>query len=333
MPSSTRVNRRKLLGLFGGAIAAPYLAQRTLFAQEAWPTRPVKYVNGFPAGGATDTLSRILCQKMSELSGQTFVVENRGGAGGVLGADAVAKSAPDGYTVGLGGIASNVLAIGSYAKLPYDPRGDFTFIGGMWQLPNILVARKDLFSSDIRELLAAFKKEPRKYTYASAGFGTTLHLSGEMMNSMAGVEVTHIPYRGAGPALTDTVAGQVPIIFDNLPSALPFIKDGRLIPIVVAAPQRLAVLPNVPTFKEVGLEGVNRMAYYGILGPKGLPKEVVDKIYAATKKALEDPTVRKRIEDTGSLIIGNTPQQFAEQIKAEFEVYKQVVAKQKLTLD
>jgi len=215
MPSSTRVNRRKLLGLFGGAIAAPYLAPRTLFAQEAWPTRPVKYVNGFPAGGATDTLSRILCQKMSELSGQTFVVENRGGAGGVLGADAVAKSAPDGYTVGLGGIASNVLAIGSYAKLPYDPRGDFTFIGGMWQLPNILVARKDLFSSDIRELLAAFKKEPRKYTYASAGFGTTLHLSGEMMNSMAGVEVTHIPYRGAGPALTDLLGGRVDFLFDN----------------------------------------------------------------------------------------------------------------------
>ena len=147
----------------------------------------VRYVNGFPAGGATDTLSRILCQKMSELSGQSFVVENRAGAGGVLGADAVAKSSPDGYTVGLGGIASNVLAIGSYAKLPYDPRGDFTFIGGMWQLPNILVARKDMFSSDIKELLAAFKKEPRKYTYASAGFGTTLHLSGEMMNSMAGV--------------------------------------------------------------------------------------------------------------------------------------------------
>src|SRR5436190_15511545 len=148
-----------------------------------------------PGGGATDTLSRILCQKMSELSGQSFVVENRAGAGGVLGADAVAKAPPDGYTVGLGGIASNVLAIGSYAKLPYHPRDDFTFIAGMWQLPNILCARKDLFSSDLRELLAAFKKEPRKYTYASAGFGTTLHLSGEMMNSMAGVEVTHIPYK------------------------------------------------------------------------------------------------------------------------------------------
>mgnify|MGYP003345136520 CR=1 FL=1 len=145
--------------------------------------------------------------------------------------------------------------------------------------------------------------------------------------------ITHIPYRGAGPALNDTVAGQVPMIFDNLPSALPFIKDNRLVPIVVAAPQRLSVLPNVPTFKEIGLEPVNRMAYYGIYGPKGLPKEVIDKVNAGVRKALEDPAVRKRIEDTGSLIIANTPEQFAAQIKAEFEVYKKVVAEQNLTLD
>ena len=222
----TPVNRRNWLTLLGGSIAAPYLLPRNARAQEAWPTRSVRYVNGFPAGGATDTLSRVLCQKMSELSGQTFVVENKAGAGGVLGADAVAKSPPDGYTVGLGGIASNVLAIGSYAKLPYEPRADFTFIGGMWQLPNILVARKDLFSSDLRELLAAFRKEPKKYTYASAGFGTTLHLSGEMMNSMGGVEVNHIPYRGAGPALTDLLGGRVDLLFDNLPGSLPSVRAG-----------------------------------------------------------------------------------------------------------
>src|SRR3954467_10432210 len=243
MLSSTLVNRRTFLG---GAIATPLLAPRIARAQEAWPARAVRYVNGFPAGGATDTLSRILCQKMSELSGQSFVVENRGGAGGVLGADAVAKSSPDGYTVGLGGIAQNVLAIGSYAKIPYEPRGDFTFIGGMWQLPNILSARRDLFSSDLKDLLAAFKQAPRKYTYASAGFGTTLHLSGEMMNSMAGVEVTHIPYKGAGPALTDLLGGRVDLLFDNLPGSLPSVRAGQIKPVAVTARMRIPELPDVP---------------------------------------------------------------------------------------
>jgi tripartite-type tricarboxylate transporter receptor subunit TctC len=147
------------------------------------------------------------------------------------------------------------------------------------------------------------------------------------------VFITHIPYRGAGPALNDTVAGQVPIIFDNLPSALPFILSGKLVPIVLAAPQRLTQLPNVPTFKEVGLEPVNRMAYYGILGPKGLPKDVVDKVSAGVKKALQDPAVVKRIQDTGSLVVANTPEEFTVQIKAEFEVYKKVVDQQKLKLD
>jgi tripartite-type tricarboxylate transporter receptor subunit TctC len=151
----------------------------------------------------------------------------------------------------VGGIASNVLAIGSYAKLPYDPRGDFTFIGGMWQLPNILTARRDLFSSDLKELLAAFKKEPRKYTYASAGFGTTLHLSGEMMNSMAGVEVTHIPYKGAGPALTDLLGGRVDLLFDNLPGSLPSVRAGQVKPVAVTAKTRIAELPDVPAFAEV----------------------------------------------------------------------------------
>jgi tripartite-type tricarboxylate transporter receptor subunit TctC len=154
-----------------------------------------------------------------------------------------------------------------------------------------------------------------------------------LWKSLAGVFITHIPYRGAGPALNDTVAGQVPIIFDNMPSALPFIQTGKLIPIVVAAPQRLPQLPNVPTFKEVGLEPVNRMAYYGIYGPKGLPKEVVEKISAGVKKALQDPAVAKRIQDTGSLVVGNSPEEFAAQIKAEFEVYKKVVEQQSLKLD
>jgi tripartite-type tricarboxylate transporter receptor subunit TctC len=299
MLSLLAVNRRTLLTLLGGSIATPLLASRIALTQEAWPARAVRYVNGFSAGGATDTLSRILCQKMSELSGASFVVENRAGAGGVLGADTVAKAAPDGYTVGLGGIASNVLALGSYAKLPYDPHGDFTFIGGMWQLPNILTARRDLFSSDLKELLAAFKKEPRKYTYASAGFGTTLHLSGEMMNSMAGVEVIHIPYKGAGPALTDLLGGRVDLLFDNLPGSLPSVRAGQLKPVAVTARTRIAELPDVPAFAEV-LPGYEMTSWTAMIGPANMKADLVAKINALTVRALADPALKARYADLGA---------------------------------
>lgn len=299
MSSRTPVNRRTLLTGIAGSIATPLLAPRIAFSEEAWPARSVRYVNGFPAGGATDTLSRILCQKMSELSGQSFVVENRAGAGGVLGADAVAKAPPDGYTVGLGGIAQNVLAIGSYAKLPYRPREDFTFIGGMWQLPNILTARKDFFSSDIRELLAAFKKEPRKYTYASAGYGTTLHLSGEMMNSMAGVEVVHIPYKGAGPALTDLLGGRVDMLFDNLPGSLPSVRAGQVRPVAVTSRTRIPELPDVPAMAEV-LPGYEMTSWTSMNGPAGMKADLVAQINSLTVKALADPWLKGRYGDLGA---------------------------------
>jgi tripartite-type tricarboxylate transporter receptor subunit TctC len=298
MPSSAPVNRRTMLSLVGGSIAT-LVAPRVAFSQEAWPTRTVRYVNGFPAGGATDTLSRILCQKMSELAGQSFVVENRAGAGGVLGADAVAKAPPDGYTVGLGGIATNVLAIGSYAKLPYDPREGFSFIGGMWQLPNILTARKELVFSDLRELLAAFKKEPRKYTYASAGFGTTLHLSGEMMNSMAGVEVIHIPYKGAGPALTDLLGGRVDLLFDNLPGSLPSVRAGQVRPVAVTSRTRIPELPDVPAMAEV-LPGYEMTSWTAMVGPPDMKADLVAQVHALTAKALADPQVKTRYAELGA---------------------------------
>src|SRR5437868_8162030 len=306
--SLTAVNRRTLLTMFGGSIATPVLAPHIAFSQEAWPARTVRYVNGFPAGGATDTLSRILCQKMSELSGQSFIVENKGGAGGVLGADAVAKALPDGYTVGLGGIASNVLAIGSYAKLPYDPRSDFTFIGGMWQLPNILVGRKDLFSSDIKELFAAFKKEPKKYTYASAGFGTTLHLSGEMMNSMAGVDVMHVPYKGAGPALNDLLGGRVDMLFDNLPGSLPSVKAGLIRPIAVTAKTRIPELPDVPAMAEI-LPGYEMTSWAAMVGPAGIRGDVIERANALTVTALASDFVKKRYADLGASPWPTTPQE------------------------
>jgi len=218
-------------------------------------------------------------------------------------------------------------------RIPYNVLTDFTPIINVAATPNVIAVHPSFPARDFQGFLAELKKNPGKYSYASSGTGGIGHLQTELFKSLTGTFITHIPYRGAGPALNDTVAGQVPIIFDNLPSALPFIQSGKLNAIVVAAPQRLTVLPGIPTFKDVGLEPVNRMAYYGILGPKGLPKEVVDKVSAGVKKALEEPSVRKRIEDTGSIIVANTPEQFAAQMKAEYEVYKKVVDQQKLRLD
>ena len=188
-------------------------------------------------------------------------------------------------------------------------------------------------AKNYKEFIAEIKKNPGKYSFSSSGTGGIAHLQMELYKNLSGTFITHIPYRGSGPALNDTVAGQVNMIFDNLPSALPFIQQKRLVPIAIAASQRLAALPDVPTFKELGLEPVNRMAFYGIVGPKGLPKDVVDKVSAGVKKSLEDPAVRRRIEDTGSLIVANTPEQFAAQIQAEYEIYKKVVEKSRLKLD
>ena len=322
------MQRRLRIGLAALAAAAPLWA-----VAQTYPTKPVRLIVPFAPGGTTDIVARIVGERMSAALGQQVLVENKSGGGGSIGALEVVKAQPDGYVLGMATVSTTAANPAINSKIGYNPVTDFVPIINIAATPNVIAVHPSFPAKDYKSFIAELKSKPGKYSYASSGTGGIGHLQTELFKNLSGTFIAHIPYRGAGPALNDTVAGQVPLIFDNLPSALPFIKDGRLVPIVVAAPQRLAVLPNVPTFKEVGLEPVNRMAYYGILAPKGTPKDVIDKVAAAAKKALEDANVRKRIEDTGSLIVANSPAEFGEQIKAEFEVYKKVVQAQNLKLD
>jgi tripartite-type tricarboxylate transporter receptor subunit TctC len=304
----------------------------TALAQN-YPSKPIRLIVPFAAGGTTDIVARVVAEPLGRTLGQSVIVDNKAGGGGVVGALELTRAAPDGYSLGMATVSTTAANPAINPKTPYNPLTDFTPIINIAATPNVIAVHPSFPARDYKGFLAELKKNPGKYSYASSGTGGIGHLQTELFKNLAGVFITHIPYRGAGPALNDVIGGQVPIIFDNLPSALPFIKNNQLIAIVVAAPNRLAALPSVPTFKEVGLEPVNRMAYYGIYGPKNLPKDVVDKISAGVKKTVEDPVVKRKIEDTGSLIVANTPEQFAAQIKAEFEVYKQVVSSAKLKLD
>ncbi len=324
------MQRRHWFALSAVALGCAFSGQA--FAQ-AYPNKVIQLQVPFAPGGTTDIVARAISEPLGKALGQQVIVINKAGGGGVVGATETAKAVPDGYSLGVATVSTTAANPAINPKISYNAETDFTPIVNIAATPNVIAVHPSFPAKNYKEFVAVLKKSPGKYSYSSSGTGGIGHLQTELWKGLQGVFITHIPYSGAGPALRDTVGGQVEIIFDNVPSALPHIKAGRLVAMAVAAPQRLATLPDVPTFKELGLEPVNRMAYYGILGPKGLPREVVDKVNAATRKALEDPAVRKRIEDTGSVVIGNSPEQFAQQMKDELAVYRKVVEQAKLKLD
>lgn len=304
--------RRALIGAAAAAIAAPRLAA----AQDAWPSRPVRYINPYTAGGPTDTLSRLLCQRMAELSGQQLVVENRTGSAGLVGNQAIAQSPPDGYTLGLGGIATHAIAPTLYARLPFDPQKDFTLLTGMWQLPNLLVVNLDMPATTVPELIAHLKANPGKYSYASAGAGTTLHISGELFKAMAGVEMTHVPYRGSASAYPDILAGRVHMIFDNIPGALAQARAGRVRSLGVTSVQRSPVVPDVPAISET-LAGFDMASWTCLCGPAGIPRDVVSRISDLSRRALQSEDLKRQYLEQGSTAWWTTPEQIADFRTAE----------------
>ena len=293
--SKSRFSRRAILA-GTSLLAMPGIAR----AQAGdWPRRAVRYINPFPAGGSTDVLSRIYCARMTEITGQSFVVENRAGAGGNVGVDAIAKSAPDGYTIGMGGIASHAIAPTLYSSLNFDPERDFTFITGLWQLPNLLGVNLDLPARSVPELIALLKANPGRYSFGSAGSGTTLHLSGEMFKQLAGVNMEHVPYRGAAPGLVDLMAGRIHMMFDNMPSMLALARQGKVRALAVTSEKRSPIEPDLPAIAEF-LPGFDVISWTCLCTPAGLPKDIADRMSHFSRQALEHPDLVRSFREQGA---------------------------------
>ncbi len=304
MPNAMRpIGRRTVVG---GIAAATLAAPAIVKAQGVYPNKPIRYINPFPAGGGTDTLSRIFCAKMSEITGQQWIVENKGGSGGNVGMDTLAQSSPDGYTLGLGGIASHAISPTLYAKLPFNARTDFTFVSTIWELPNLLVVNLDLPAKSVPELIELLRKNPGKYSYGSAGSGTTLHLSGELFKIMAKVDMVHVPYRGGAPAMQDLLAGQINMMFDNIPSALGQARAGKVRALAVTSAKRSPVLPDVPTIAET-LPGFDITSWTTLTGPAKLPPEIITRLSELSKKALESEDLKAKFLEHASVAIWRTP--------------------------
>ena len=321
------IRRRSALSLLAGAACAP-----AVFAQGAWPNKPVRIVVPFAAAGTTDILARALAPELQRAFGQPFVVDNKPGAGGNTGSAEVAKSAPDGYTLLMGTVGTHAINPSLYEKMPYDAKRDFVPITLMAGVPNVLVVNPATAQrygiNSVADLTRVARANPGRLNVASSGNGTSIHLSAELYKSLTGTFMVHFPYRGSGPALIDLMAGNVDLMFDNLPSSMPHIRSGRLKALAVTSAARSSALPDVPTVAEAGgpaLKEFEASSWFGLLAPAGTPADIVNRIQQETAKALATPAMRERLQSQGAIPSGNTPTEFARLIDAETRKWAPVV--------
>jgi tripartite-type tricarboxylate transporter receptor subunit TctC len=282
-----------------------------------WPNKPIRYIVPFAAGGTTDILARVVGEKLGLALGQTIVVDNKAGQGGSAGAAELARAAPDGYTIGGGTISSHAINASLYEKLPYDPVTSFEPITMYVTLPNVLVVHPSVPASSLREFIALLKANPEKYSFGSAGVGTSQHISGELFNSLAGVKMQHIPYRGSGPMIPELLGGTLLVAVDNITTVIQHIKSGKLRALAVTTAQRSGVAPEVPTMAESGLTGYELSSWQAVFAPAGTPRPIIDRLYAEIGRILKMPDVAKRLTDLGLEISGMPPAELAALIKAD----------------
>jgi tripartite-type tricarboxylate transporter receptor subunit TctC len=305
-------------------IAVAAVAAASVSAQ-TYPTKPIRLVVPFPPGGTTDLLAREVGQRLTLSFGQSVVIDNRPGAGGNIGSDLVAKSAPDGYTLLMGTVGTQAINPSLYARLPYDPVKDFAPVILVARVPNVLEVTPTLPVNSVNDLIKLAKEKPGQINFASSGNGTSIHLSGELFKAMAGVDMTHVPYKGSAAAITDLISGQVQVMFDNLPSSLPQIKAGKLRAIAVTSGQRAPALPNVPTIAESGLPGFEATSWFGILAPAGTPPAIISRINAEVNQWLQSPAAKEKLLAEGAIAAGDSPEAFAAYIHSETEKWARVV--------
>jgi len=318
------------------AIALAALGAATLAAPAAgqqYPSKPVRMIVGFPPGGGTDVVARVISQRLSDWWGQGVVVENRAGATGTIGADVVAKSPADGYTLIMGHVNSHAIAPNLFKNLPYDPLKDFAPVSYVGYVPNVLVVHPAVPARTMKELIALAKAKPGELNYASSGTGSTQHLAGEMFKQLAVVDIVHVPYKGSGQAIGDLLAGVVTMNFDTMPPVIEHIKGGRIRALAISTPQRVAQLPDVPTFLEEGMSGFDVTNWYGVMAPGGTPKEVVAKLNADINKAMKEPDVRARLEQVGTQLRETRPDEFEAFMKAELAKYAKLVKDANIRLE